>query len=41
MLGTWGFDGIPLNAYHSHSQDNQRFIALRAQCGRVARVPSN
>jgi hypothetical protein len=21
---------IPLNAYHSHSEDNQRFFALRA-----------
>ena len=32
---------IPLTAYYSHSEDNDRFFALRAQCGRDVRVPSN
>jgi hypothetical protein len=32
---------IPLDAYYSHSEDNQRFFALCAECGRALRVPGN
>ena len=32
---------IQLHAYYSYSEDNHRFFALRAQCGRDVRVPSN
>ena len=32
---------IPLDAYYSGIEDNQRFFALRARRGRDVRVPIN